>query len=164
MLSCWLHIVALLSLPSSLTCFFALLSSLRLLFPFPLFHYPPCLIVSFLVSHPQGIGANFIPEVLDLSLLDRVETVQSEVWLCLFVCVPPQIFVVLRVNDQEAIAMARRLAAEEGILCGISSGAAAVAALRVASLPEFANKNVVVVLPDTGERYLSSVLFQDLNV
>ena len=88
----------------------------------------------------QGIGANFIPEVLDLSLIDAVETVSNE----------------------EAIAVARRLAREEGILAGISCGAATAAALRWAHKPENAGKTIVVVLPDSGERYLSSALFEGL--
>jgi len=86
----------------------------------------------------QGIGAGFVPAILDLSLVDRVETV----------------------TDEEAIDTARRLAKEEGILCGISCGAAAAVALRMARLPEFAGKTIVTVLPDSGERYLSTVLFQ----
>jgi cysteine synthase A len=86
----------------------------------------------------QGIGAGFIPENLDLSLVDRVEPVDND----------------------EAIDMARRLAREEGILCGISSGAAAVAAVRLAKEPEFAGRTIVVILPDAGERYLSTVLFE----
>lgn len=93
-----------------------------------------------LVSGPhkiQGIGAGFIPGTLDLSLVDRVETVAS--------------------ND--AIAFSRRLTAEEGILSGISCGAAALVAARLAALPEFAGKNIVVILPDAGERYLSGPLF-----
>jgi cysteine synthase A len=88
----------------------------------------------------QGIGANFVPEVLDLSLVDAVETVSNE----------------------EAVDMARRLIREEGILCGISCGAATVGALRWAHKPENAGKTIVVVLPDSGERYLSSVLFEGL--
>jgi len=85
----------------------------------------------------QGIGAGFIPANLDLSIVDRVETVENE----------------------EAMEMARRLAREEGILCGISCGAAAAVAVRLAQLPEFAEKTIVVVLPDAGERYLSTDLF-----
>ncbi|MGL4752040.1 MAG: cysteine synthase A [Aeromonadaceae bacterium] len=88
----------------------------------------------------QGIGAGFIPGNLDLSLLDRVEQVSSD----------------------DAVEMARRLMQEEGILAGISSGAAVVAANRLAELPEFADKTIVVILPSSGERYLSSVLFQGL--
>lgn len=88
----------------------------------------------------QGIGAGFIPGNLDLSLIDRVEQVSSE----------------------DAIDMARRLMKDEGILAGISSGAAVVAANRIAALPEFADKNIVVILPSSGERYLSTVLFQGI--
>ena len=86
----------------------------------------------------QGIGAGFVPQVLDLSLVDRIE----------------------QVSNDEALEMARRLAREEGILSGISCGAATVAALRMARLPENAGKTIVVVLPDSGERYLSSALFE----
>ncbi|MDE1250161.1 cysteine synthase A [Vibrio aestuarianus] len=85
----------------------------------------------------QGIGAGFIPGNLDLSLIDRVEPVTSD----------------------EAIAMARRLMEEEGILAGISSGAAVVAANRLAELPEFTGKTIVTILPSSGERYLSTALF-----
>jgi cysteine synthase A len=86
----------------------------------------------------QGIGAGFVPEVLDLSLVDAVETVSNE----------------------DAVNYARRLAREEGILSGISCGAAAAVAVRVAQRPENAGKTIVVILPDSGERYLSSVLFE----
>ncbi len=89
----------------------------------------------------QGIGAGFLPDVLDLGLVDRVEQVDS----------------------QEAIEMARRLAREEGILCGISCGAAAAVAVRVAREPEMAGKTIVVVLPDAGERYLSTALFEGIG-
>ena len=88
----------------------------------------------------QGIGAGIIPDTLDLAMVDRVETVTNE----------------------EAIETARRLAREEGILSGISSGAAAAVAVRLAAQPEFEGKTIVVVLPDSGERYLSSVLFEEL--
>ena len=89
----------------------------------------------------QGIGAGFIPETLDVSLLDRVETV----------------------GNDEAIEFAHRLAREEGILAGISSGAAAAAAARLADLPEFEGKTIVVILPDAGERYLSSALYEGIG-
>ena len=88
----------------------------------------------------QGIGANFVPKNLDLAMVDRVE----------------------RVTNEESIATARRLAREEGILCGISCGAAMVAALRLAKDPAFARKTIVVVLPDSGERYLSGPLYEGL--
>ena len=86
----------------------------------------------------QGIGAGFIPDVLDLSLLDRVESVTNE----------------------ESIEFARRLAREEGILCGISCGAAAAVAVRLARSPEFEAKTIVTILPDAGERYLTTALFE----
>lgn len=86
----------------------------------------------------QGIGAGFIPDTLDLSLIDRVEQVSSD----------------------GAIEFAKRLAREEGILAGISSGAAVAAAVRLAGLDEFAGKNIVVILPDGAERYLSTPLFE----
>jgi len=86
----------------------------------------------------QGIGAGFVPDVLDRSLIDEILTVTNE----------------------EAFAIARRLAKEEGILCGISCGAAMHAALRVAARPESEGKTIVVVLPDSGERYLSTGIFE----
>ncbi|MBK8323858.1 MAG: cysteine synthase A [Betaproteobacteria bacterium] len=88
----------------------------------------------------QGIGANFIPDVLDLSLVDSVE----------------------QVTNEDAVLFARRLAKEEGILAGISCGAATAVAVRVAKRPENAGKTIVVILPDSGERYLSSILFEGL--
>ena len=89
----------------------------------------------------QGIGAGIIPKTLDLSLVDRVE----------------------QVSNDEAIEFARRLTREEGILSGISCGAAAAVAVRLAKLPEFAGKTIVVVLPDSGERYISTVLFEGIG-
>ena len=86
----------------------------------------------------QGIGAGFVPDVLDLSLVDAVE----------------------QVSNEEAVLFARRLTREEGILSGISCGAAAAVAVRLAKKPEHAGKTIVVILPDSGERYLSSVLFE----
>jgi len=87
----------------------------------------------------QGIGAGFIPDILDLTLIDRVE----------------------QVGNEEAMEFARRLAAEEGILSGISCGAATAAAVRLADDPEFEGKTIVVILPDSGERYLSTPLFDN---
>jgi cysteine synthase A len=89
----------------------------------------------------QGIGAGFIPNNLDVSLVDRVE----------------------QVSNEDAVEFARRLATEEGILSGISCGAAGIAAARLAAEPEMAGKTIVVILPDGGERYLSSVLFADIS-
>ena len=89
----------------------------------------------------QGIGAGFVPDVLRRELVDEV----------------------FKVKNEEAIDTARRLVKEEGILCGISSGAAAFAAIQVAKRSENQNKLIVVILPDTGERYLSSILFKDLH-
>jgi len=86
----------------------------------------------------QGIGAGFVPDILDVSLLDKVETV----------------------TDDEAFETSRRLAREEGIICGISCGAAAAVAIRLANRDEYENKTIVVILPDSGERYLSTPLFQ----
>lgn len=88
----------------------------------------------------QGIGAGFIPDNLDLSLIDQVE----------------------QVSNEDAVLYAQRLAKQEGIISGISSGAAVAAAIRVAKQPENAGKTLVVILPDSGERYLSTVLFEGL--
>ena len=89
----------------------------------------------------QGIGAGFVPDTLDLSVVDRIELA----------------------TDEEAIETARRLAKEEGILSGISSGAATAVALRLARLDEFAGNTIVVILPDSGERYISTVLFEGIG-
>lgn len=89
----------------------------------------------------QGIGAGFIPDILDLSIVDRIEQVDST----------------------EAVEFARRLAREEGILAGISCGAAAAVAIRLAKQDEFAGKTIVVILPDSGERYLSTILFEGIG-
>ena len=88
----------------------------------------------------QGLGAGFVPKVLDLSLVDGVE----------------------QVTNEDAVFYARRLAREEGILAGISCGAATAAAVRLAQRPENAGKTIVVILPDSGERYLSSILFEGM--
>ena len=88
----------------------------------------------------QGIGGGFIPDNLDMSLVDEVQ----------------------QVTNEEAVAFARRLAKEEGILCGISCGAAAAVAIRLAKKPENEGKTIVVILPDSGERYLSSILFEGI--
>lgn len=88
----------------------------------------------------QGIGAGFVPDVLDLALVDAVE----------------------QVSNEDAVLYARRLAQEEGILSGISCGAAVAAAVRIANRPEHAGKTIVVILPDSGERYLSSILFEGM--
>ena len=89
----------------------------------------------------QGIGAGFIPDILDMELVDEV----------------------VQVTDEDAFEMAPRVAKEEGITCGISCGAAMAAALRVAARPESAGKTIVVVLPDSGERYLSTPLFDSVR-
>ena len=89
----------------------------------------------------QGIGAGFVPKNLELDLVDRVE----------------------QVTNEESVEMARRLTREEGILSGISCGAAAAVSVRLAKLPEFAGKTIVTVLPDSGERYISTILFEGIG-
>jgi cysteine synthase len=89
----------------------------------------------------QGLGAGFVPKNLDLSMVDGVELVSNE----------------------EAVEYARRLTREEGILSGISCGAAAAVAVRLAKQPEFSGKTIVTVLPDSGERYISTVLFEGIG-
>ena len=89
----------------------------------------------------QGLGAGFVPKNLDLSMVDRVE----------------------KVTNEESVEMARRLSKDEGILSGISCGAAAAVAVRLAKLPEFAGKAIVTVLPDSGERYISTILFEGVG-
>ena len=88
----------------------------------------------------QGIGAGFIPKNLDMSQVDRV----------------------VQVTNEESIEMARRMAREEGILCGISCGAAVAACVKLGREEEFRGKTIVTVLPDSGERYLSSILFEGM--
>ncbi len=91
--------------------------------------------------HIQGIGAGFVPPVLDLELVDRLE----------------------QVSEEQALAASRQVVRSDGILCGISSGAALAAALRLAVLPEFQGKRFVVMFPDTGERYVTTALFRGLS-
>jgi cysteine synthase A len=88
----------------------------------------------------QGLGAGFIPDTLDISMIDRT----------------------FLVSNDESIEMSRRLAREEGILSGISCGAAVVACVKIAKEPEMKGKTIVTVLPDAGERYLSSILFEGM--
>lgn len=89
----------------------------------------------------QGLGAGFIPDILDVSLIDRVETT----------------------GNMDSMSFARTLAKEEGLMLGISSGAAGLAASRIAALPEFAGKNIVVILPDSAERYMRTQLFEGIE-
>ncbi|MBM4077262.1 MAG: pyridoxal-phosphate dependent enzyme, partial [Planctomycetes bacterium] len=89
----------------------------------------------------QGIGAGFVPDILDRSIIDEI----------------------LQITDDEAIAMAKKMMKLEGITCGISCGAAMAATLKVAARPEAAGKTIVTILPDSGERYLSTALFEDLR-
>ena len=89
----------------------------------------------------QGIGAGFIPGTLDLEMVDRIESV----------------------SDEESVEYAQRLAREEGLLSGISCGAAAAVACRLAREPELAGQTIVAILPDAGERYLSSPLFSGIG-
>ena len=89
----------------------------------------------------QGLGAGFVPKNLDLSMVDRIE----------------------KVTNEESVEMARRLSKDEGILSGISCGAAAAVGVRLAKLPEFAGKTIVTVLPDSGERYISTILFEGVG-
>jgi cysteine synthase A len=89
----------------------------------------------------QGLGAGFVPKNLDLSMVDRVE----------------------KVTNEESVEMARRLSKDEGILSGISCGAAAAVAVRLGKMPEFAGKTIVTVLPDSGERYISTILFEGVG-
>ena len=89
----------------------------------------------------QGLGANFVPEVLDQELLDEI----------------------IAVTNEDAIEVSRKVAAAEGILGGISAGANIKAALEIAARPESEGKNIVVIVPDFGERYVSSILYEDLR-
>ncbi|MEM1062061.1 MAG: pyridoxal-phosphate dependent enzyme, partial [Planctomycetota bacterium] len=89
----------------------------------------------------QGIGAGFVPEIVDVDLIDEVVTV----------------------TDAESFEMAKRVAKEEGITCGISCGAAMAGALKIAAKPENAGKTIVTVLPDIGERYMSTALFEEVR-
>ncbi len=88
----------------------------------------------------QGIGAGFVPEVLNRDIIDEI----------------------IKVHDEDAVQTARKLARTEGLLVGISSGAATFAATQIAKRPQYAGKNIIIILPDTGERYISTVLFQEI--